>query len=364
VATRELVKVAREWLRRGGSRRAGRLYYQLLAAAWRTSPGPVSRNGPLALHRVDLSRPIGTAGTSVVDLLTWEISPGRHRLVAFYPVRPGSGYGPAAAGAYPLDSVVMILNSTGEVGSGVVVRAARDDRPALVLTALHVVENGVAITAGGRPVTAWVSIPVDSYGTRGRLGEAATAAFDAVNKVGRVQSVDLALLEVDGLDAPAVPIGHVEAGELVAVDGFPHHVRTPMQGPVTGIANGYLTVPVLQREGVSGGPAINTAGEVVGIASYGRADLLSLVAPILIREFLRIAIPILDSGQHIPAPGRPGPWHWFGQDRAPRQQGPSTGTPDHGNNNGGNGSPAAPNSSAGGANTPNSGGSGGQAASG
>ncbi|WP_345703442.1 trypsin-like peptidase domain-containing protein, partial [Pseudonocardia eucalypti] len=293
--------------------------YGLLARAWDTGAAPVAENGRVALHRPDLGEPIAEpreydwAPTGVLELVTWRLDSGALLLTGLGPVLAGAPFGPAVRVARPAPSVVRITApGVNGVGSGVVVRAAGPAGPARVLTALHVVTGaeGHPIFVDGRPAGRWVTLPLDDYGPLAGL------ARDAYQMAGLgLGTVDLALIEVDGLDAPEVSVRATpaERDQLIVIEGNPSGHELATQVPVAEVVGGHVVVRVLLGRGVSGGPAFDQTGALVALASWGLdADSkLFLIEVQLITEFLRRAHELLDTGEPSggcpPVRGPPGP---------------------------------------------------------
>lgn len=106
-------------------------------------------------------------------------------------------------------------------------------------------------------------------------------------------ALDLALLEVEGKDLPALPIGdssRLRVGELVFAVGHPwgHKDVVTMGivsglGKVTGVRSGrsadYIRSDVRLAPGNSGGPLLNASGEVIGVNSMIFGGDLSVAVP-------------------------------------------------------------------------------------
>jgi len=106
-------------------------------------------------------------------------------------------------------------------------------------------------------------------------------------------ALDLALLEVDAHDLPALTIGdssRLRVGELVFALGHPWGQRGVVTagiisglGQITGVRSGrsadYIRSDVSLAPGNSGGPLINARGEVVGINSMIFGGDLSVAVP-------------------------------------------------------------------------------------
>ena len=181
-------------------------------------------------------------------------------------------------------SVVQIVATggsgygSGSSGSGWVAA------PELVVTNAHVVAGNDQVAV--RPEGTW------------RGYEAEVVTVDQTN--------DVAVLEVDGLDLPALPVAEPEPGESVAIVGYPFggpldaepgRIGGTSQA-VTRDANGngpvsrYITsIRGEANPGNSGGPAVNQEGEVVGtvFASAGYGDTAYAIPPSVVAEQLDLA---------------------------------------------------------------------------
>jgi S1-C subfamily serine protease len=120
------------------------------------------------------------------------------------------------------------------------------------------------------------------------------------------QTNDVAVLEVDGLDLPVLPVAEPESGESVAIVGYPYGGPLDAEpGRIGGTSqaitrdaygngpvNRYITsIRGEANPGNSGGPAVNGEGEVVGtvFASAGYGDIAYAIPPSVVSEQLEIA---------------------------------------------------------------------------
>lgn len=106
-------------------------------------------------------------------------------------------------------------------------------------------------------------------------------------------ALDLALLQVEATDLPALPIAdssHLRIGELVFAVGHPWGHKDVVTagivsglGRVTGIQSGrsadYIRSDVRLAPGNSGGPLLNAKGEVIGVNSMIFGGDLSVAVP-------------------------------------------------------------------------------------
>ncbi len=148
-------------------------------------------------------------------------------------------------------------------------------------------------------------------------GKVATAGGEVKRETGK----DVAILKIEGKHLPTVKLCNecnVEMGERVYVIGFPGVVlgmplspktmldSTVTEGTVGGSKLDIRGTPVIQTNaaitgGNSGGPAFNSKGEVIGVATFTGAEQLSsgetirvagfnfLVAASTVKEFVRAA---------------------------------------------------------------------------
>jgi S1-C subfamily serine protease len=163
--------------------------------------------------------------------------------------------------------------------------------PDLVVTNAHVVAGSDRVAV--RPEGAW------------RGYEAEVVSVDPGN--------DVAVLAVDGLGLPALPSAAPEAGEPVAILGYPYGGPLDAEAgrvggtsqAITGDAYGngpvsrYVTsIRGEANPGNSGGPAVNREGEVVGtvFASAGYGNVAYAIPPSVVAEQLDVAESRVASG--------------------------------------------------------------------
>jgi len=201
-----------------------------------------------------------------------------------------------------LKAVVAIRNGKGAViGSGVVV--AKDT----VLTALHVIqgEAGSSLSVAGRPATdSVVTLPTWRYG-RGRKVARMSHRRSCVLTGIDSNTVDLAMLTVPNLDAPAAPMRHepVQPGERVAVASYPNGRWTVSLGPVTSADEADYVAHVLLGPGASGAPAVDSAGRICGVLTMDHLTAGAiLIGPQLLTAFTDKA------GRMTPHHAQPCPW--------------------------------------------------------
>ncbi len=129
--------------------------------------------------------------------------------------------------------------------------------------------------------------------------------------VDRDEEVDLALIEIDARNLPALPVAEAlpQVGELVFAFGHPWGQRGFVSSGIVSAVGTVQTrtqrgsLPVIRTDvplapGNSGGPLVNGAGEVVGVNAMivGGDQSISIPASVA-REFVRQVI----SGRSIPS---------------------------------------------------------------
>jgi len=124
---------------------------------------------------------------------------------------------------------------------------------------------------------------------------------------------DLALLRIEAADLPTIPLGEsreLKIGDRLSIIGFPSVVMTHelidaskieasvTHGTVSGFKQDRANQPVIQTDaaaeaGSSGGPAINTSGEVIGVLTFvkqgegGNVQGFNFIIPAAaVRQFL------------------------------------------------------------------------------
>lgn len=197
------------------------------------------------------------------------------------PASPSAGYRRGVREAAP--GVVRVSASGGpafgSAGSGWTAS------PGLVVTNAHVVEGArsVGVSAGG----SWGQLPAE------------VIVYDERN--------DVAVLGVEGLGAPVLPMGRASPGRPVAILGYPgagafdaSPGRVGRTGPLLAAdASGGLpvrrtvtSVSGEARPGNSGGPVVNGRGEVVATvfgAGIGSGQATYAVPSSIVEERVRLA---------------------------------------------------------------------------
>jgi serine protease Do len=191
-----------------------------------------------------------------------------------------SGYG--ARDDNPRDNVAAVLSRQRSVGSGFVI-----DPDGYIMTNAHVVSGAQHI-----------QVVLPSADADGSLATALTPRTTIVpaRLVGITTEIDLALLKVDGLKLPALPLAtysQVRQGETVFAFGSPGGLRNTLtHGLVSAVARQvdpdspliYIQTDAPINPGNSGGPLVNTRGEVVGVNTFilsnsGGSDGLGFAVP-------------------------------------------------------------------------------------
>jgi S1-C subfamily serine protease len=173
----------------------------------------------------------------------------------------------------PQDDVSDVLSS----GSGTVVNGAKG----FILTNFHVVggtDTGQYANAGK---IAWIALSPNGSMQPPEVRYRAEVVQADVSR-------DLALLRIvadaDGnrttgdLNLVAIPVGDsatVQIGDTVTVLGYPGlggDTITLTRGTVSGFVDGWIKTDAETNPGNSGGAAINTAGELIGVPSAGYVE--------------------------------------------------------------------------------------------
>lgn len=242
-------------------------------------------------EKVDPVRGASTRlGALVVASLVALHAPVHAQTVAYSPVAPQPGRNALRANSDAIEALVSrVMPSVVQVvvsgyrpqgdgqrlrrertsGSGVVV-----DSGGYVLTNAHVVQGAerVQVVLAGQSATS------DSARVAGQ--EART--LDA-RVVGQSDELDLALLQVDLPDLAPLPLadyGQLRQGELVFAFGSPDALRNSVSmGVVSAVAQQtephspivWIQTDAAVNPGNSGGPLVNSAGELVGLNTFIRS---------------------------------------------------------------------------------------------
>ncbi len=191
-----------------------------------------------------------------VDVLTRRVWPSVVQIMV-------SSFGPSQTAR---GSASVVVGPQQSVGSGFVI-----DPDGYILTNAHVV-------AGAQRVLVLLP-PVDADGS---LNQALSSKMRIVpaRVVGITAEIDLALLKVDDLKLPALPLApyrDVRQGETVFAFGSPGGLRNTLtHGLVSSVARQidpdspliYIQTDAPINPGNSGGPLVNIRGEVVGVNTF------------------------------------------------------------------------------------------------
>lgn len=266
----------------------GLLFVWVLGTFALQSPLPQSLREPVerseVLAAVDERLPSGLVLDTIASLDSIPQIEGPRPQVA-EPELPDSGKDIGGQGVEDAtQSVVQVVATdgsgygSGSSGSGWVAA------PETVITNAHVIAESAQVAV--RQEGAW-----QGYETK-------VLTVDQTN--------DVAVLEVDGLDLPVLPVAEPESGESVAIVGYPYGGPLDAEpGRIGGTSqaitrdaygngpvNRYITsIRGEANPGNSGGPAVNGEGEVVGtvFASAGYGDIAYAIPPSVVSEQLEVA---------------------------------------------------------------------------
>jgi len=191
-----------------------------------------------------------------IDALTKKVWPSVVQILV-------TGY--AARGSGGRDQVAVV-GQQRSVGSGFVI-----DSDGYILTNAHVVEGAQR-----------VQVVLPAPNADGTLATALSSRMNIVPAriVGVTTEIDLALLKIDGVKVPALPLATyslVRQGETVFAFGSPSGLRNTLtHGLVSAVARQidpdspliYVQTDAPINPGNSGGPLVNVRGEVVGVNTF------------------------------------------------------------------------------------------------
>ena len=160
----------------------------------------------------------------------------------------------------------LVVGRQRSVGSGFVI-----DAEGYIMTNAHVVSGAQRVQ---------IVLPADN--ADGTLATALSGRMKLAPAriVGLATELDLALLKVDGLKLPALPLAHyseLRQGETVFAFGSPIGLRNSLtHGLVSAVARQvdpdspaiYVQTDAPINPGNSGGPLVNIRGEVVGVNTF------------------------------------------------------------------------------------------------
>jgi serine protease Do len=194
----------------------------------------------------------------------------------------------------------LVVGRQRTVGSGAIIGA-----DGYIITNAHVV-------AGAQQVRVVLPAPAADAGPLQSLASASGTTVPATI-VGVAQDIDLALIKVEALDLPAIPLANydeIRQGELVFAFGSPEGLRDSVtMGVVSSVARQtdpdspsvYVQTDAPINRGNSGGPLVNVKGELVGMNTFilsesGGSQGLGFAIPSVV---IAAAIPQLRRFGHL-----------------------------------------------------------------
>ena len=229
--------------------RAGRFaaVVTLSVAAFCTTPALAQDRSGDTLHKLNES----------VDALIKKVSPSVVQILV-------TGYGPLEAGEHGNTGVV--IGRQRAIGSGFVI-----DPSGYIITNAHVVSGAQRVQ---------VVLPAaNPEGTLEAILSSRTNIV-AARVVGVSREIDLALLKIDNVKLPALPVAsyrNIRQGEVVLAFGSPEGLRNSVTlGVISAVARQtdpdspmvYVQTDAPINPGNSGGPLVNVDGEVVGVNTF------------------------------------------------------------------------------------------------
>ena len=199
------------------------------------------------LHKINLA----------VDGLIKRVSPSVVQILV-------TGYGPLEEGERGSTSV--IIGRQRAIGSGFVI-----DPSGYIVTNAHVVNGAQRVR---------VVLPLMSNEDSLDAALSTRSNIVAARIVGVARDIDLAVLKIDGVKLPALPLAsyrNLRQGEMVFAFGSPEGLRnTVTMGLVSAVARQtdldspmvYVQTDAPINPGNSGGPLVNVSGEVVGVSTF------------------------------------------------------------------------------------------------
>jgi serine protease Do len=192
-----------------------------------------------------------------VDNLLKKVSPSVVQILV-------TGYGPLEEG--DRGSASVIIGRQRAIGSGFVI-----DPSGYIVTNAHVVNGAQRVR---------VVLPL--MGSESSVSAALSTRTNIVNAriVGVARDIDIAVLKVEGVKLPALPLAsfrRLHQGEVVFAFGSPEGLRnTVTMGVISAVARQtdldspmvYVQTDAPINPGNSGGPLVNVDGEVVGVDTF------------------------------------------------------------------------------------------------
>ena len=194
---------------------------------------------------------------AAIQALVAKVSPSVVQIVV-------SGFGQVAEGGS--HTAGLVIGPQRAIGAGFVI-----DATGYIVTNAHVVQGAQAIEIV-LPDRDASNTPLQSLSAHG--------ALVAAHIVGIASDVDLAVLKVDGLTLPALPVARysdLKQGELVFAFGSPGGLRNSVSmGVISATARQassdspmvFIQTDAAINPGNSGGPLVNANGEVVGVDTF------------------------------------------------------------------------------------------------
>src|SRR5687768_7303876 len=213
------------------------------------------------------------AMNQAIDALTRKVWPSVVQIMV-------TGYG--ARDEHGRGEVTAVVTRQRSIGSGFVI-----DPEGYIMTNAHVVSGAQRVQV--------ILPPLNADGTLGSALSQKSTVLPA-RIVGITTEIDLALLKVEGLNAPALPLAtyrDVRQGETVFAFGSPGGLRNTLtHGLISAVARQadpdspliYVQTDAPINPGNSGGPLVNVRGEVVGVNTFilsqaGGSDGLGFAVP-------------------------------------------------------------------------------------
>ena len=219
--------------------------------------GGIDRHRPAACATGHSSRTRSCSMNQSIDALTKKVWPSVVQIVV-------SSYGPQREG--PQGGASVVIGRQQATGSGFVI-----DPEGYVMTNAHVVSGAQRVQ---------IVLPADNAdGTLKTALSGKTRVLPA-QIVGITTELDLALLKVEGLKLPALPLAvysQVRQGEMVFAFGSPNGLRNTLShGLVSAVARQvdpdspqiFVQTDAPINPGNSGGPLVNIRGELVGVNTF------------------------------------------------------------------------------------------------
>jgi serine protease Do len=218
-----------------------------VAVSPRVAHAQASDNSADTLHKLNES----------VDTLIKKVSPSVVQILV-------TGYGPLEEA--DRSSTAVIIGRQRAIGSGFVI-----DPSGYIVTNAHVV-NGAQRVRVVLPLMTNENSVTAALSTRSNIVPARV--------VGVARDIDLALLKIDGIKLPALPVAsyrNLRQGEIVFAFGSPEGLRnTVTMGVISAVARQtdldspmvYVQTDAPINPGNSGGPLVNVNGEVVGVNTF------------------------------------------------------------------------------------------------